>query len=135
LLPIFRPRSNTAPDIAICENDATKQFGAILTYSQDGSIKLLRTAESNDSIDAVRALVDRLQKDTATLFSEFSIPFALLYHYRHHTSAKYSAGSQIRGQQGFANKENGKFELSHAPSPRDNRIEGPDDDTAGLTSG
>jgi hypothetical protein len=46
--------------------------------------------------------------------------------------AKYTVGSQIRGQQGYTNPESGKFEL--ADFRYDNRIAGPNDDTAGLVS-
>jgi hypothetical protein len=38
-------------------------------------IKFLRTEVDDDPVGAVRALVDRLQKDTAVLFSKFSIPY------------------------------------------------------------
>lgn len=39
-------------------------------------------------------------------------------------------GSQIRGQQGFTNKDTGKFELWG--EAQEKRIRGPDDDTQGL---
>lgn len=45
-------------------------------------------------------------------------------------TAKYDAGSQIRGQQGYTNERTGKFELD--TFAEDERSKGPDDDTRGL---
>jgi hypothetical protein len=70
-----RPATDIYIDIAICEDVEQKKFGAVLTCSQDGMIKFLRTEVDDDPVGAVRALVDRLQKDTAVLFSKFSIPY------------------------------------------------------------
>jgi hypothetical protein len=81
LIPISELGTDTNTDIAVCEDEDKKQFGAILTCSQEGSIKLLRTEISNDPVNAVRAMVDRLQKDTAIIFSESSISSALSYRY------------------------------------------------------
>ena len=58
-------------DIVICEDEDTKEFGAILTSNQNNHTKLLRTETSDSPVKAVRILVDRLQKDTAKLFREF----------------------------------------------------------------
>jgi hypothetical protein len=45
---------------------------------------------------------------------------------------KFDVGSQLKGQQGYTNKETGKFDL--ADFVGDYRIEGPEDDTQGLVS-
>ena len=76
-----RPGTDTNTDIAVCEDEDKKKFGAILTCSQEGSIKLLRTEVSDDPVDAVRAMVDRLQKDTAIIFGKSSISFTPSYQY------------------------------------------------------
>ncbi|KAF1843889.1 uncharacterized protein K460DRAFT_266340, partial [Cucurbitaria berberidis CBS 394.84] len=99
-------------DIAVAEDEDNGAFAAILTCSQDGSIKLLRKEVNDCPVKAVRALVDRLQKDTALLF------------------IKYDVGSQIKGQQGVTNKKTQKFEL--VAFAQDERAEGADDDTVGL---
>ncbi|KAF1946730.1 hypothetical protein EJ02DRAFT_393867 [Clathrospora elynae] len=99
-------------DIVICEDESDKKFCAILTCNQEAMTKLLRTQVSHCPVEAVRTLVDRLQKDTARLFK------------------KYTVGSQLQGQQGYTDKETGNFEL--ADDPKERRIIGPDDDTAGL---
>lgn len=46
-------------------------------------------------------------------------------------ASKYTVGSQLRGQQGYTNKETGVFELIGGRT--DQRIPGPDDDTQGLS--
>ncbi|KAI4691766.1 hypothetical protein J4E81_007293 [Alternaria sp. BMP 2799] len=98
--------------IVVCEDDDTKKFAAILTCNQEGQTKLLRTELSLCPVVAVRTLVDGLQKDTAKLF------------------LKYTVGSQIRGQQGYTDKDTNIFELWDGA--HENRIRGPDDDTQGL---
>ncbi|CAN9093252.1 unnamed protein product [Alternaria alternata] len=112
LAPMLNTGIDTRLDIVICEDEGTKRFAAILTCNQDGQTKLLRTELSGCPVVAVRTLVDGLQKDTAKLF------------------LKYAVGSQIRGQQGFTNKDTGKFELWD--EAQEKRIRGPDDDTQGL---
>ncbi|KNG47692.1 dna ligase 1 [Stemphylium lycopersici] len=99
-------------DIVICEDEDTKEFGAILTCNQNNHTKLLRTETSDSPVKAVRILVDRLQKDTAKLF------------------LKYTVGSQLEGQQGSTDKDTGIYALWD--SVLDKRICGHDDDTAGL---
>ncbi|KAF2849335.1 hypothetical protein T440DRAFT_452727 [Plenodomus tracheiphilus IPT5] len=102
-------------DIIICENEDDGKFGALLTCTESSAIKILRNEVADCPVVAVRQMVQRLQRDTALLFV-----------------SKYTVGSQIRGQQGYTNKDTGAFEL--IPTKQDQRIVGPDDDTAGLTS-
>jgi hypothetical protein len=64
-----RPHSNT--DIVICEDESNSSFCAVLTCNQDSMTKLLRAEVSHCPVEATRTLVDRLQKDTAKLFSTF----------------------------------------------------------------
>ncbi|CAA9965795.1 hypothetical protein PTMSG1_09154 [Pyrenophora teres f. maculata] len=99
-------------DIAICEDEDTKTFAAILTCNQDNETKFLRTETSSCPVQAVRVLVHGLEKDTAKLFT------------------KYSVGSQIRGQQGATNKTTGEYELW--TDAYDARLSGSNDDTQGL---
>lgn len=65
--------TDMSTDIVICEDEDTKEFGAILTCNQNNHTKLLRTETSDSPVKAVRILVDRLQKDTAKLFREFRL--------------------------------------------------------------
>ncbi|KAL6709499.1 hypothetical protein ACN47E_001434 [Coniothyrium glycines] len=101
-------------DIVIAEDVENNAFCAILVCSQEGASKILRKEVDDDPLKAVQSMVNHLQKDTACLFHKFDV------------------GSQLKGQQGYFNKETAKFELTD--SARDERIEGPDDDTHGLTS-
>ncbi|KAI8939565.1 hypothetical protein NX059_003329 [Plenodomus lindquistii] len=102
-------------DIIICESEHDGKFGALLTCIESSTTKILRNEVAECPVVAVRQMVQRLQRDTALLFTE-----------------KYSVGSQLYGQQGYTNKETGAFELN--PRKVDERIAGPDDDTQGLTS-
>lgn len=101
-------------DIVICENESDGKFGALLTCQENGSTKILRNEVAECPVVATRKLVHRLQLDTALLFT-----------------SKYTVGSQLRGQQGYTNKETGVFELIGGRT--DQRIPGPDDDTQGLS--
>lgn len=83
----------------------------------------------------MRQLIEGLQKDTAILFGKLIILLylpliRLTYTYCNNLTGKYTVGSQLDGQQGFTNKETGKFELWD--SATDKRAQGPNDDTSGL---
>ena len=54
----------------ICEDEKTMSFAAILTCNQENETKFLRIEPSGCPVEAVRALVHGLQKDTAKLFSK-----------------------------------------------------------------
>lgn len=60
-----------AIDIVVADNEEHGAFGAILSCSQEQSIKILRKETSDCPVKAVRAMVERLQKDTGHLFSMF----------------------------------------------------------------
>lgn len=120
-----------AKDIVICHDETYKQYCAVLTCNQDNQTKFLRTVSGPDPIVAVRELVARLQKDTAKLFCKSLPPLSSPEHLLDGERIdKYAVGSQLEGQQGYTNPMTGQFELWDTAV--DKKIQGPQDDTAGL---
>lgn len=62
-------------DIILAESAPNATFCAILTVAQDKTTKILRRAMASCPLKAVREIVQRLQVDTAMLFSAFLFPF------------------------------------------------------------
>ncbi len=57
------------PDIVIGEDEQAGNFSALLTVNQNTHTKILRREVSSCPIQALRRMVQRIQKDTAVLLS------------------------------------------------------------------